>query len=154
MSININRTSIALTLLIVCQSAAATISMQPEIKVARPHHQNQQINMCSYTNYLGRWVALLTGNDGHPDGIVITKSSLVFDNGELIPHSVLSASTPIIFKPQLDNIAAPTVYLLHAEQCNSSHMCLIEHLGSTTSATDSEPTAMRCYTRPKNAEVR
>lgn len=148
----LNKPCVTLMLLISCYSASAAISMQTQIKA--PRHNNQQSNMCSYTHYLGRWVAMLTGNDVNPDGIIITESSLVFDNGKLIPHSVLSTSSPIVLKPQLDHVTSPTVYLLYAEQCNSNRMCLSKHSGSTTAATDSEPTALRCYTRPKNAEVR
>lgn len=152
MSISLNKSCATLMLLITCHSALATISMHPQIKA--PYRQGQQSGMCTYTHYLGRWVDLLAGNGASSDGIVITESSLVFDNGALIPHSILSASAPIVFRPQLDNVASPTVYLLYAEECNSSRMCLSKHLGSTAAATDSEPTAMRCYTRPRNAEVR
>lgn len=139
----------ALVLIIACFSASATISMQQETIATR--HEELQNKMCSYTDYLGRWESLLSGNHSNSDGIVITESSLVFDDGVLIPHSVLSTRTPIVFRPQLDNVTSPTVFLLYAEQCNSNRMCLSEHYGSTAAATDSEPTAMRCYTRPINA---
>jgi len=149
MPFSINKLCVALVLTTTCFSASATISIQ-QGSIA-PRQEKLQNKICSYTDYLGRWESLLSGSHSNSDGIVITESSLEFDNGVLIPHSVLSTRAPIVFRPQLDNVASPTVFLLYAEECNSNRMCLSEHHGSTAAATDSEPTAMRCYARPNNA---